>query len=262
MVYRSPAAERVFSVIKTVFVSFLLISVAAGFAGALLLPTVQKGSAAWVLAPLGLVVLAIPFLVVYLANRGEPTRLSMFDDRLEIGGRLFRRRFTYDELHMVKLETPDNKIGKSVKLLIEPKPGKSIGMWLKADEAQECFDALRSMSPHIPAIGLGQSLHAPVDPRFADRGRQILAQEFRRRAQRALMGGIASCVVGCLIIGGLIFGGPAVRQRPRSWMMAAVFPIAGAGAIVTSFGLRRKSRELNAGGFPGTNDDDAFEINA
>jgi hypothetical protein len=245
VVYKSPIVHRLFVALKVGFSALILMLVVAALYWGALVQSVLNGHVPGWVHVFGIaLVLSTPVFILWLAHRSEPTRLVLHENRLRVGGWLFGREIPFDDVGLVTLEEPEATVGKAQHLIIQRRSGKATKIWLKPADAAECFNALRALCEHIPALGPGHEVYAPANPEHDHQARRVLAMEFRRKARRAVA---TMLVCGALAIAagaGLILGGSAARTRPKVWIAVVILPAMAIGSAIASSKYRRAALVL------------------
>ncbi len=245
VVYRSPWNHRGGAVAIGMLATLLLGGALAAIYWALLVPNLWGTSpptGAHVLG--GALLLPLPVIMLLVQNLEEPSRLIVRDDSIWLGGVLAGRTIRYDEVSLLELERPDGTVGKAHKLIVRGRTRRSRSIWLRTADAQEAFDALRTLCEHAPAIGDQQEAYDPRNAHFAQQGRSALAREFRRKARKSLAGTLGCGCLAILSVSLLVFGGPAARRQPKAWIGAVLLPLAAVGCAVAWSQNRSKADQL------------------
>jgi hypothetical protein len=174
-------------------------------------------------------------------------KIVLTEDHFWIGGFVFGKTYPYERVRLIKLMHPEKTIGKSHQLVIEsasrPTSQRNTSLWLKPRDAEECFEAMRSLCPQAPAIGLGDEAFRPAEEQFAGAGHAILAQEFRKKSRQLLRASVVMSIFAIALGAGLIFGGPKFRQHPKPWIGVVVLPMFAAGSFIASRRQKQVSRQ-------------------
>lgn len=245
--FRSPLLQRFFKVFKA-FLVFVLVGLflAATIWGALLPNLFRHQPPLWAhLAGAGILLL-FAAIIFWTCDRLDPTRLVLNEDGLWVGGRIFGRSLLYNDLRLIKQEKPEKTVGQARQLIVEKALAKPLAIWLSPKDAEECFDALRALCEHAPAIGLASEIYEPADSTFADRARFALVRDFRRKARRGLAGAIGAAVLTIAAVLSLTLGGKPSRTGTRNWVSVIVLPLAAIGSMASYLENRRRIRELEA----------------
>lgn len=225
--FRSPLYQRIFRFIKIFFTTILLLMVlAVAWYGMCLLFWTQPPPSAFTGLPV--VMLVFLFFIIWALDRHEPFRIIFSEFDLWIGGRFSGRRTTYENVRIVRQEVPDNSIGRLRSIVIDRHRGRALKIWLSANDAQQCFDALRQMCDHAPAIDQ-DDIHAPANPEHAAAAVEVLNADLRAKMRAALIGGTAAFVLGTVLFVGLLRNGGSVR----AWTVCSFFLLGGGSALVT-----------------------------
>lgn len=244
--YRSPPGHRVFAAFKVSLVGlFLMLFVAAFFWGALVPGAFPQGAPVLAHAIGVALLLPVPVLMLWLGDHSHPTRIVLHEDHLRLGSWPFARIVLFDDVRLVKLERHERTVGKVQKLVVQQRGGKSMGIWLKGSDAAECFEALRMICEHIPALGPADEIYGPVNSKHMHHARWVVAREFRRKARRALASCILCTVFSLSAASGLIYGSVNSRNQARAWMAVVILPAGAIGSAVAFSRYRRRARDLD-----------------
>jgi hypothetical protein len=183
-----------------------------------------------------------------MLTRRRPGRIVLDERSLCASGLLFRRSIRYEDVALLSLRRPENTLGGGCQVIARRQRGRPIAIWLRRDDAEECFDILRRMCEHAPAIDLEAAVLTPEDPLHRRHGLLVAAEEFRRRARRNVLVATLMAVFSVSAILSLVshYNGTSTSSRSvsRRWFSAVCFPIAAIGAGMAWRGNRRCAREL------------------
>lgn len=246
--YIGPLSQWVFKAIVVMFVTILLSTMFAAIMWGVVGPAIWKhspGPPLWWHWAVGLLLLALVIGLVKITSREMRRKIVLTEDHFWIGGFVFGQTYPYERVRLIKLTHPEKTIGKSHQLVIESGPTvrRNTSLWLKPRDAEECFEAMRSLCPQAPAIGLGDEAFRPAEEKFAGAGHAILAQEFRKKSRQMLRASIAMLVFALALGAGLIFGGPGFRQHPKPWIGVVALPVFAAGSFIASRRHKHISRK-------------------
>ncbi len=143
----------------------------------------------------GLATLAtFPFGVWMLCDLSEPTVMRLYPDAIELGGSLLARRFTYDEVVLLRLEQIEEKVAPYVyvqrhRVAFQLRRARCRTFVLDPNDIDECFPALRKLCHRAGALVLDEEVLAPLDSSSSE-GRAALTRSlfwrFWRRAGAAI----------------------------------------------------------------------------
>ena len=245
VVYRAPIGQWICKPLLTLFVFGLIGGLAAwalwGAVGPKLWPTTAPPWWWHVVASAGVLLVALALNM--LISRDMGCRLVLTEHKLRLSGLVFGRSYPYHMVRLIKLTKRERSSAAVNRIELK------IGRWtrskllLRTKDAHECFDALRSLCPQAPAIGLDYRTYQPADEAYAKQGHETLAADFRGKSRRLLAGSIAGGLASIVMLAGLVFGGSAVRTHLRVWVMTFILPPISAGAYSTSRKCARTARE-------------------
>jgi hypothetical protein len=152
-----------------------------------------------------------------------PVRLILCSDHIWLGSYWLGKRRAYSMVQSIKLITPKTKSASRNLLQVELNltRNRNTRISLHAEEAKQCFHALRDLCESVIAVGLQGELYEPRKKAAAGQARKCLSETHRRKALWSLLAGaiLGMIGVGCLI---------AVFILPQG---ASLMPGVKAGAI-------------------------------
>jgi hypothetical protein len=240
----------VFARTARAMICLLLVIIVSAMIGGVLPAFRGQSPPLWLL--IALLIMPWPLAVMlYIAMvRRAPARICLREDVIQTGGWLTGRDTPYEGIRMLKVERPEKTVGNQGLLTLQVPDKSLVKIWLKSAEALECFDALRSLCPHAPAIGLSGETYEPLDASHADAGRRTLADEYRRRAVWAMGTAVVMGALAPLHLAAIVFGWSAGLGRSPPVTRTIILAGVSIGALVSSLEQRRRARAIEATAAP------------
>lgn len=247
IVFRSPVSTRIGHAIGASAACVLvMIIVAASVCGVFVigsnggpppLPAVIAGVAVGLVAGL---------LVGVGYRRVLPTTLRLRSNGLMIGGRLLGREIAYEDVRLTKLEEPERGSRRRRIIRIRGRRGPEYALWLAIGDADDCHEALRGFCEHAAVIGSDGELDSPHGGALNASARQALAEEYRRRAFRALASAVFLALLAAFLSWMLLTGNVSAYTRMKATAGAIFLPIGAIGLVIKFFVERRRAREIES----------------
>jgi hypothetical protein len=242
--YHTPWSTRVFARFARGVTCLLLIAVVTGIIGGVLMVNRHSPPPAWLAAGLLIAPWPLAIMLFVAMSRRSPTRLALRDDLIQVGVGLLRREVQYEDIRLLKIERPPKTVGRQSLLTLQAAAGAPMKIWLKSGEALECFEALRGLCAHAPAIGLDGETFEPLDPAHAHRGRSTLAAEHRRKAAWAMAAAVLLGSFALLHVAAMLLGWGAGNGRSPPVTRTIILSGVALGALMSSLEQRRRARAI------------------
>ncbi len=242
--YRTPWGSRVIAFMARLALSLLVFIFGGALVGGLMAAYQPLQPPTWMIVALPMTSLVLAAVLFVRLARRKPNRLAFRDEAVHTGGWLLGRRIPYGQIALLEMEAPESTLGDQRLLWLHPSRGGRIRIWLRSNEAIECFDAMRGLCPHAPAIDVGGETLMPLDPACDGAGIHTLVTELRRKARRYLIGAVCLGALMLFYIVGSLLGTTSTTRRWGAWASSAAFGMAGLGILAASLDLRRRAIEL------------------
>ena len=229
MVFESPRSAYMGTVVYCVLMSPVIAIVPAGIA-LILIVGIWQLAVGPVAIVCGIVLFGLGLWGAIAFWRSRCVGSILIDETgFTLRGLFVKRRFLLDEVRLLTLARPSGRtlnrlmvVTAQISRVIQP------AIHLREDEARSCFDALRALCAHTPAVGPDDEAYQPVDPAFKPNAAAVLKQAYRRRAVLSLCAAVAFAVAAPAILGWF---------NPGSGGMGLVSVGRAVGAAIASIGL-------------------------
>jgi hypothetical protein len=133
----------------------------------------------------------ITVVLVAWGRRELLSQITMSADGFALRGWINGGKFSYDDVRLITLSMNPKDGLPRLRLAVDFTRKSRRMIWLPSTDAKECFEAMRGLCEHAPAIGLSDQIQLPRNPSFRTDGLLTLSRVFRRRASVCLFGSIA-----------------------------------------------------------------------
>jgi hypothetical protein len=199
-----------------------------------------QGPPAWFHAISGTVTAAVLLALVATFWIWLRRRLVLRENDVEIGGLALRTTIPYEQLRIIRMAQPSKSMFRRRQIVLERREGRSRFITLSLADANECFETLRTLAPHLVAFDeFGQS-KMPLDDAYRDQAHEVFHLELKRIAREQLVRAIAGVALLPLFVWMLLTFKSGSHVNAKLWLLVIALPIGSAVYLVKYFRTRKQ----------------------
>jgi hypothetical protein len=231
IVFRSPRYIVLGSVVFSLLVGMIVLVVPGGVVLALI-----AGVWGLVTSPQAIIALAIVLglldcIGAMLVWRDRcVSRIEIDHERIAFLGPLVHRRVLIDDVRLVRRRKPGQTLRPMLRVYVESSVFSRPWIALPYDDAVECFDVLREVCMHAPAIDEDDQTFEPVDSAHRRAGNQVLSRTLLGSGLALIGVGIVTGIASVVIARSLMSGG--FSSSAVGGVKLAILPICSLACLV------------------------------